>query len=250
MLSGKRILVTGANGGIGFSISELFLKNNAKLVLFYHKNKNSIEKLNQYKNSMDLYQVDLLNDTDIETSIKAALGNGPIDGFIHSVSHSLDMKSFSDLDWKNFQSQIDLQTRSFFKIAKSVIPSMKSHKYGKIISILTNAVTEKPPSNMSDYLVGKYSLLGLTKSLAVELERFNIMVNGISPSMVDTNLIANLPNKFKEIAASQSPTGKLTTPDDIASVALFLCSNQADHVSGENVVVSGGTHKSLKINTK
>lgn len=243
MLSGKRILVTGANSGIGFSICDLFLKNNAKLVLFYHKNKDQIEKLHTHKDQTEIHQVNLLADSDVEAATTKSLQTGPIDGFIHSVSHPLKMKSAGDLDWKDYQTQIDLQVKSFFNIVKCVVPLMKSRKYGKIISIVTSATVDIPPSNMSDYVVGKYSLLGLSKTLSVELRRFNITVNCISPSMVNTNLIANMPEKFKEVAASQSPTGKLIKPSDVASVALFLCSKQADHISGENIVVSGGPTK-------
>jgi 3-oxoacyl-[acyl-carrier protein] reductase len=247
LLSGKRILVTGANSGIGFSICELLLKNNAKLVLFYHKNNNQIEKLHSHKNQIESHQVNLLVDSDVETAVTRSLQDRPIDGFIHSVSHPLKMKSIGELDWKDYQTQIDLQAKSFFSIVSHIIPSMKSRKHGKIISIMTSATVGIPPSNMSDYVVGKYSLLGLSKAMAVELGRFNITVNCISPSVVDTNLTANMPAKFKEFAAGQSPTGKLVTPSDVASVALFLCSEKANSISGENIVVDGGPIKYTQI---
>lgn len=218
----------------------MFLKNNARLVLFYHKNKDQIERLHSHKNQIESHQVNLLIDSDVETAVTRSLeDDNPIDGFIHSVSHPLKMKSIGDLDWKDYQTQIDLQAKSFFNIARHIVPSMKSQKYGKIISIMTSATIGNPPSNMSDYVVGKYSLLGLSKTMAVELGRFNITVNCISPSMVDTNLTVKMPSKFKEIAASQSPTGNLVTPSDVASVALFLCSEKANHISGENIVVDG-----------
>jgi len=247
LLSGKRILVTGANSGIGSSICELFLKNNARLVLFYHKNKDQLEKLPSHNNQIETHQVNLLIDSDVETAVTKSLQSGPIDGFIHSVSHPLKMKSFGDLDWKDYQTQIDLQAKSFFNIVRHIVPSMKSRKYGKIISIMTSATIGNPPSNMSDYLVGKYALLGLSKTMAVEFGRFNITVNCISPSMVDTKLIVNMPEKFKEIAASQSPTGKLITPSDVASVTLFLCSEKANHISGENIVIDGRPIKYTQI---
>lgn len=247
MLSGKRILVTGANSGIGSSICEKLLQNNAKLVIFYHKNKEQIKKLHSYKNQIESHHVDLLIGPDIEAAVTKSLQDGPIDGFIHSVSHPLKMKSIGDLDWNDYQTQIDLQTKSFFNIVRHILPSMKLRKHGKIISIMTSATIDAPPSSMSDYVVGKYSLLGLSKAMAVELGRFNITVNCISPSLVDTDLTANMPTKFKEIVAGQSPTGKLVAPIDVASVALFLCSEKADRISGENIIVDGRPIKYMQI---
>jgi 3-oxoacyl-[acyl-carrier protein] reductase len=116
---------------------------------------------------------------------------------------------------------------------------MKERKRGKIISILTSYTVGRPPNNISPYLVGKYSLLGLSKSLAVELGPYGITINCISPSMTNTPLIEKLPSKLKEITASQIPLGKLAEPKNVASVALFLCSDHADYISGENILVTG-----------
>jgi 3-oxoacyl-[acyl-carrier protein] reductase len=118
---------------------------------------------------------------------------------------------------------------------------MKTKKYGKIVNILTAYTNGKPPTGISDYIVGKYSLLGLAKSLAVEVGKDGITVNCISPSMTETPLISHLPEKLKEFSASQVPIGRLAKPSDIASLALFLCSKQSDYISGENIMVSGGS---------
>ena len=93
---------------------------------------------------------------------------------------------------------------------------------------------------MSSYIIGKYSLLGLSKCLAVELGKFGISVNSISPSMTNTSLIKKFPTKFREISASQVPLKqKLAEPDDIASTIFFLCSKYSDYISGENLIISG-----------
>ena len=126
-------------------------------------------------------------------------------------------------------------------IRDRLIPLMKTKKRGKIVNILTAYANGKPPTGISDYIVGKYSLLGLAKSLAVEVGKDGITVNCISPSMTETSLISHLPEKLKEFSASQVPIGRLAKPSDIASLALFLCSKQSDYISGENIIVSGGS---------
>jgi len=115
---------------------------------------------------------------------------------------------------------------------------MKAKKYGKIISIISTSTLGKPPSNMSDYVVSKYSLLGISRCLAVEMARFNITVNCISPSFIETNLTKVLPSKFKEISLNQSTLGREITPQDVANTALSLLSENSDNITGENIVVS------------
>jgi len=237
----KRILVTGANSKIGSSISKLLLENNANLILFYHKNHESVDKLKKLFNSTcESYEVNLLDDSQIESSITNILKKGEIDYFVHCVSLPFSLKNILDLKWENFLTHIQLQTKSFLKISQLIIPKMKAKKSGKIVSVLSTSTMGKPPSNMSDYVVSKYSLLGISKCLAIEMARFNINVNCVSPSFIDTNLTKVLPSKFKEISLSQTPLCKEITPQDVADTTLFLLSKNSDNITGENIVVSGG----------
>ena len=245
MLSGKRILITGANGGIGYAISELLLKNNAKLDLIYHKNKQNIERLirdNPDKlQDISIHQVDLTNDEELKDVLTTITSTNPADIFIHSPTYPTPHKSIMNTEWSEFQNHIELQSKAFFQITKSLFPNMKKQKMGRIISILTSYVVNEPPSGLSDYVVAKYSLLGLSKCMAIELGKFGIRVNSISPSIVNTPLIDKLPSKFKEIISSQIPLeNKFAEPSDVAGLALFLCTDYSNYISGENILLSGG----------
>ncbi len=245
MLKGKRILITGANSDLGLSVIELLIKKNANLVLFYHNNKQGIDELllnnPKWINNFEIKQVDLTNSQVLEDSLNSILESGPVDIFIHCPTIPIFYKDITKNSWFDFQSHMILQTRSFFEISKLIIPNMKLKKYGKIISILTSSVIGKPPNGLSTYITSKYALLGMSKCMAVELGKFGIRVNSISPSMMETNLTKNLPSKLKEITASQVPLeGKLAKPKDIAPAVLFLCSSDSDYISGENFIISGG----------
>lgn len=244
MLQNSRILVTGANGGIGLSISEILFKNHARLVLFYHKNKSGIDELLKKTKADDklieIHQVDLLNSQNLSDKISSVMSSGPVNAVIHCVSLPLELKTVADLKWEDFQSHIDIQVKTLFDIVRSLLPSMKSNGGGKIINVLTSGVIGKPPSRMGQYIVGKYALLGLSKVLASELGQYHITVNCVSPSIVNTPLVTKLPAKLKEISAAQAPYGKLAEPNDVASVVLFLCSRYSDYISGENIIVSAG----------
>lgn len=248
MLENQRILITGANGGIGLSLVETMLKNNGKLVLFYHQKREGLDtlldKFSKLKSHVEIHQIDLLDTKNLEKKLTEILQDGNIDIFIHSTTLPIKNKTIIDLEWKDFQSHIDIQAKSFFQIVKKLIPSMKETKHGKIITILTSYVVGKPPVRMSDYIVGKSSLLGLVKSLAVELGPFGITVNSISPSMTNTPLTSTLPSKLREFVANQTPIGRLAEPSDISNAALYLCSEFSNYVTGENLLITGGNQMS------
>jgi len=243
LLSGKRILITGSNGGIGNSISKILLENNAELVLLYNKNRDQLDNLTSEikfdKSKIQTYQVDLCNSIQLNSTLKSIINSGPIDIFIHSVSLPISYKPITNLSWDEYQEHIDLQTKSFLQIVQLLIPDMKKNK-GKIISILTSYTVGAPPNSISNYILAKYSLLGLSKSMAVELGPLGITVNCVSPSMTQTPLISNIPSKLKEIIENQTPLKRLASPTDVSSVILFLCSKLSDYVNGENILVTGG----------
>jgi 3-oxoacyl-[acyl-carrier protein] reductase len=243
LLSGKTILITGANGGIGSSISNLLLENNAKLILLFNKNRNQIDDLIKnkpnLKSNVELYSVDLCDANSLEKTLSKILENNIVDVFIHSVSPSIVNKQIQKVSWKDFNLHMNLEVQSFLQIVQKLIPNMKTQQNGKIISILSSYTVGKPPPQLTAYVSTKYALLGLMKSLAVELGNSGITVNGISPSMTETPLIDNLPRKLKEIKSKQNPLGRLAKPNDISSLVLFLCSKHCNYISGENILITG-----------
>ena len=115
----------------------------------------------------------------------------------------------------------------------------KKHKTN-IIIILTEFIIGKPPKMLVPYIIGKYALLGLSKVLAVELAEYNSTVNMLSPGMVDTKLIEDLPPKLIEMTAYQNPLKRIATTTDIAKVVSFLASEESDYINGVNIPVNGG----------
>ena len=245
MFSGKHILITGANGGIGYAISKLLLKHNAHLILFYHKKRQNIDSLTKNHSdntqNIEIHQIDLTNEKELDNIINSILKKHQIDIFIHLPTYQTIHKDIMKMNWSDFQKHIDLQTKSFFQITKLVVPSMKAQKHGRIINVLTSYVIGRPPNGISDYIVGKYSLLGLSKCMASELGKFGIRINSVSPSMMNTPLIEQLPSKLKEITRSEVPLeNRLADPVEVAGTILFLCSDNAKYITGENILVTGG----------
>jgi len=241
-MTSKNILITGSNGGIGFAISELLAKKNNKLILLYHENDNKIEKLKNTYDSIQLEKIDLLDSLKLDHFLDKFVKEHSIDIFIHSPALPIQHNNIMKLTWSDFEKQFNLQLKSFFQISKAIIPQMKSNNFGRIISILTSYVIGKPPNLLADYVVAKYSLLGMIKCMATELGPSGICVNSISPSMVNTPLTESLPKKLKEIYQSQVPIeNRLAESQDISSVIEFLCSENANYITGENILITGGS---------
>ncbi|MBA4717724.1 MAG: SDR family oxidoreductase [Nitrosopumilus sp.] len=146
---------------------------------------------------------------EIDNKLDEIVQNENVDIFIHSVTPEIINKKIEECTWEDFQNHIDIQTKSFYKITQKIIPKMKQMKKGKIITILSSYVVGRPPSMISPYIVAKYSQLGLVKTFAVELGKYGITTNAISPSMTETVLIDKLPKKLKEFEVMDNPSKRL-----------------------------------------
>ncbi len=225
-LTNKVILVLGGTGSIGSVVADLLEVNGATVC--------------RHGRSGD-YGADVRNGDQIKKLVENIVSRfGRVDGIVNALSAPVKIGSFENKNWDDFMEQFNVQLKAAVEVSKLVIPHMKKQKNGRIINILTSYTLGLPPPSLSDYVTSKYALLGLTKSLARELGRYNITVNAVSPGFIKNRFTKNIPEKFAEILISQIPLGRLTTADDVAKVILFLCSDDADFITGENINLSGG----------
>jgi 3-oxoacyl-[acyl-carrier protein] reductase len=243
-MKNKKILITGSTGGMGSAIAKRLAGEDSVLFLHYYGPDNEKEvlkkELKKINKNIHFFKADLTKKEDIDKMMDKISKLGSVDILINSVSLPIVHKELAEKDWPDFQSHIELQVRSLLNILKRTIPGMKERKYGKIINILTEAVVGRPPTNMSDYITAKHALLGFSKCLAVEYGKYNITCNCVSPGFTDTDLTSKFPGKLKDIVASQTPLKRICRPEDVAGLIRFLCSNEADFINGENIVINGG----------
>ena len=221
-------MVLGGTGGIGSSIADAFEGEGAAVC----------------RHSFDVgeYKADLRDTTQTKKLIEKVLQNfQTIDVVVNCVSSPLRPASFERKTWDDFLMHILVQLKSVVETTHLVLDAMKRQKRGRIINIITSAVKGVAPSHMSDYVTAKYAVWGITKALAKELARYSITVNAVSPGFIESDFTKDMPPKTAELALSQTPSGRLTVPQDIAGVVLFLASDEAGHVTGENIVVAGGS---------
>ena len=240
-LKGKKIIVTGASGGIGNSIVNKLNENGADILATGTRIEKLEELKSKFKNikilKFDISQIEKIDDF-IETAT-VELG-GSLDCLINNAGVTQDNLAIrmSLEEWKKV---IDINLTSTFLLSKSSIKKMLKNKSGKIINI-TSVVGHTGNLGQANYTASKAGIIAMSKSLAIEYAKKNININCISPGFIKTAMTEKIDEKFKEIIISKIPSAKLGEPEDIANAVLFLASNQSNYINGETLHVNGGMY--------
>jgi 3-oxoacyl-[acyl-carrier protein] reductase len=232
---GQIAIVTGATRGIGYSIASMLIRENCHVIYTGRsKTPDSILEGGIYV-QLDLLDVKSCDDF-IETVIKKLPG---IDILINNagiqIPASIDLINMAD--WNDV---LTVNLTGPLKLIQAVVPQMKQKKYGKILNVSSVAGIISKPGQCS-YSVTKSGLLGLTRSIALDLANYNILVNAICPGTTQTAMVESLlSTSQKESIIKNVPLGRLAIPDEIATYVLFLVSGLNSYMTGQTVVVDGG----------
>ena len=240
-LESKKIIVTGASGGIGNSIIKKLNENGAKILATGTK----IEKLEDLKSkfsNVKILKFDISQNEKIEEFIENAtkeLG-GNLDCIINNAGITHDNLAIR-MNLEEWKKVIDINLTSTFMLSKFAIKKMLKNKSGKIINI-TSVVGHTGNLGQANYTASKAGIVAMSKSLAIEYAKKNININCISPGFIKTAMTDKIDEKFKEVIISKIPSARLGEPEDIANAVLFLASNQSDYINGETLHVNGGMY--------
>jgi 3-oxoacyl-[acyl-carrier protein] reductase len=240
-LENKKIIITGATGGIGNSIVKRLSDSGAKILATGTRIEKLEELKSKFKNT-DILKFDISKGDEIEEFIENAtkqLGGG-LDCLINNAGITQDNLAIRmNIDeWKKV---IDINLTSTFLLSKFAVKKMLKNKYGKIINI-TSVVGHTGNLGQANYTASKAGIIAMSKSLAIEYAKKNININCISPGFIKTAMTDKLDDKFKEAIISKIPSARLGNPNDIANAVLFLCSNQSSYINGETLHVNGGMY--------
>ena len=241
----KVAIVVGGTGGIGRATCLRLATERYDVVVCYHTNKQLATGLVAEIESMGCRAVCAVGDITERKAAeeivdKAVRHFGGVSVLINCSSTPIPQIRFEDLTWEDVQRQIDVGIKGILNLVQCVTPVMEREKRGRIITLLTQAI-ENPSSKWIHYITAKAGLSGFSRSLAVELAPKGIRVNMVSPGMTDTALVADLPEKARQLAATRAPLRRLATPDDVAGAICFLASDEADFITGETLRVNGGS---------
>ena len=242
-LEGKVAIVTGGGQGMGKAYCLGFAEEGAKIVVVDLNEETARQTADEIQANGGRalpVKVDVSNWEDVSNMVNKTLAEfGQIDILVNNAGIR-GMASVEDFPDELWERDINVNLKGAFYCTKAVARHMKERRYGKIINQSSSTALNGHEAHGSAYATAKAGLLGFSRSMAKELGPFNINVNAIVPSIVNTPFIANLPEERKEINRKKSVFGRLGEPEDFVGIVLLLASDRASYITGQSIIVDGG----------
>ena len=238
----KKILITGATGGIGGALVKKFVSLDGN-VLATGTNTEKLDVLKKDFPNINILKFDISDHTKIEEFVENVSSQlTGLDVLINNAGINMDNLSLrmNELEWKKV---IDINLGSTFLMCKYAIKKMLKSKYGRIINI-TSVVGHTGNLGQSNYAASKAGIIGMSKSLAIEYAKKNITINCVSPGFIKSKMTDNIVESVKAVLTSRIPMAKLGTGEDVSNCVAFLSSDQASYITGETIHVNGGMYMS------
>ena len=239
----KIVLITGANRGIGHSIMSAFI-NAGYIVVGTSRSEDGVKKINDTIGDPSKgcgVKMDVTSENDIQSANKLIRDKfGITTILINNAGVTKDnlLMRMSSEEWNDV---IDTNLNSLYRVTKEFIREMMKQKTGRIINI-SSVVGMSGNAGQSNYSSSKSAIYGFTKSLAKEVASRNITVNAISPGFIETDMTDKLSDEQKQAIISAIPLSRMGSAKDIADITLFLASDSASYITGENINVNGGLY--------
>ena len=243
LLQGKIAIITGASRGIGKSIAQSFIAQGATVAFTYRSSEEmaiELEKeLTAKGGTTKGFKSDASKMEDAESLVKNVLeAFGTIDIVVNNAGITDDtlLMRMSEDQWDRV---INVNLKSCFNLTKSVLRTMLKARSGSIINI-SSVVGVQGNAGQANYSASKAGILGLTKSVALELGSRNIRCNAIAPGFIETEMTAKLDQDTVEGWRKEIPLKRGGTPEDVANACVFLASDMSSYITGQTLNVCGG----------
>jgi len=249
--TGKVALITGGGNGIGRAAALAFAGHGAKVIVVDRDAagaEGTAGAIRQQGGDARSVAADVTKSADVQAYVKAALdAYGRIDCFFNNAGIEGKVQPTAEYDEAMFDAVIGVNVKGVFLGLRHVLPVMLQQKSGTVVNTASVAGLVGTPG-MPAYVASKHAVIGLTKTVSGEVARHGIRVNAVCPGPVDTRMIHALeaqlspddPGSAGQRYQASLPTGRYTTPEEIANVVLFLSSDLSGNVTGAQWVVDGG----------
>ncbi len=234
MLSGKKALITGVSGGIGYAVARKFTAEGAQVIGSYRTMKPELEAL-----GARLFALDTDDRNSIAKTIKSEVRTfGGVDILVNCIGIAAPKPLFA-ANADKWEKVIETNLFSAMRIMQAIIVPMASQKGGAIINI-GSVFGRVGGSGQSSYCASKAALEGMTRAAALELAQKNIRVNTVAPGFIDTDMTAGFDEKFREECLAKIPMKRFGKPEEVAELCAFLASGKAAYITGQTFVIDGG----------
>lgn len=236
----KRVIVTGASGGIGKAIAIACANAGYYVIAHYNHGKTSAEEtlavIKESGGQGELIQFDITNRDDCKSKLDALSEKyGAMWGVISNAGITHD-NTFAGLSGDDWDSVVHTNLDGFYNVVQPLVMPMCRKKAGRIITVssVSGIMGNRGQTN---YSASKAGLIGASKALAVELASRHITVNAIAPGVIETDMIKDVP---LDVVLPTIPMKRLGKPEEVASLAVFLLSEQAGYITRQVISVNGG----------
>jgi 3-oxoacyl-[acyl-carrier protein] reductase len=245
LLENKNAIVTGGSLGIGAAIALNLAENGANVALNFRKHKDEaaaiIERVKGMGRKGLVVQADVSKFNDAQRMVSTVVEEfGGLDILVCNAGINWD-----GVIWKMSEEQWDavigIDLKGYFNYIRAVAPVFRDQQHGRIVNVTSiNGLRGK--FGQANYSAAKAGVIGLTKSVARELGKYQVTVNAVAPGLILTEMMAKMPEESKQASLNETVLKRLGEPEDVAHLISFLCSDQARHITGEVIKVDGGQY--------
>ena len=244
-LKDRIAIVTGASLGIGAAIARALGAQGCRVAVNYRRHAGEAEALTSAIEAAGghamAYACDVADSAQVQQMVDLVRTDfGGLDILVNNAGINRD-----GVSWKMTEEQwdavINTNLKGCFNFVHAVAPLFREKKSGRIIN-MTSINGMRGKFGQINYAASKAGIIGLTKTLARELGASNVNVNAVAPGLIETGMVATMPEEARAKSMAETVLGRLGTPDDVAAVVLFLCSDGARHITGEVIKVDGGQY--------
>lgn len=243
-LKGKVALVTGASRGIGRHIALQLAQRGADVAINYRSRQSEGDEVAREIEATGVralaFKADLSKMPEARSLVRQVQDQwGRIDILVNNAGITKDksMKKLTDDDWNDV---LDTNLGSVYATCSEVLKIMMDQKYGRIINI-TSFVGQAGNFGQANYAASKGGIIAFTKTLALEMAKYNITVNAIAPGFTETEMLAQVPENIREQIIARVPMGRFGKPEEIARAVVFLAA-EGDYITGQQINVNGGVY--------
>ena len=243
-LKDKTAIVTGAGSGFGKGIAMRFAKEGARVGVIDINVESARDVASQIDNSAFAMEADVSIDGDVSRMVQEALDRwGQLDILVNNAGTTHRNQPMTEVTEEEYERIFAVNVKSVYLSARHVVPVMKKQGFGVILNVASTAGV-RPRPGLVWYNTSKGAMMTATKAMAIELAGEKIRVNAINPVAGETGMLhlfmgEDTPEKRAQFI-STIPLGRLSLPEDMANAALFLCSDEAEMITGLCMEVDGG----------